>query len=74
MRSPKLCGESSAPPHSYAVYDGRQHLGELIDRGFHVIARLADGFDLGTFPNRDAATHAIIAAARSRDTAEKCGR
>lgn len=48
------------------VYDGRRHLGTTFDLGCRYAAHLADGTDLGTFPNRAAAQSAVIAAARGR--------
>jgi hypothetical protein len=47
-----------------AVYDGQQLLGEMFERGCRVAAQLADGTDLGTYPNRPAASAAILGAAR----------
>ena len=45
-----------------AIYDGRHHLGDTFDLGCRYAAQLADGTDLGTFPNREAARGAILAA------------
>jgi len=58
-----------ASPTSSEVYDGRHRLGFFVDLGRKVAAQLADGTDLGAFPNRDAATHAVIQAARARQGA-----
>ena len=49
-----------------AVYDGRHMLGEIFDLGCRVAAQLADGTDLGTFPNNEAARQAIIGAQAGR--------
>lgn len=50
-----------------AVYDGRLHLGEIVDTpGCGCHAATVDGRDLGRFPSRAAANHAIIAAARAK--------
>ena len=45
-----------------AIYDGREHLGDVVDLGCRVSAQLANGVVLGFFPNREAARNAILAA------------
>lgn len=57
-----------------AIYGGaadrgpasRHHLGNTFDLGCRYAAELVDGTDLGSFPNRNAAVVAVLAAARSR--------
>jgi hypothetical protein len=50
-----------------AIYRGRELLGFTFDLGCRYAAELADGSDLGTYPNRRAAADAVLAAAaRSR--------
>lgn len=61
-------GETSNPERvEFSVYDGRRPLGEVVETpGCGCHAATADGRDLGHFPNRAAASHAVIAAARAR--------
>lgn len=51
-----------------SVYDGRQHLGDVVETTGGADAFLADGRDVGHFPNRNAATSALIAAAKGGTT------
>jgi hypothetical protein len=46
-----------------AIYRGRGLLGFTFDLGCRYAAELSDGTDLGTYPNRRAATDAVLAAA-----------
>jgi len=48
--------------HVVAIYDGRQLLGEILI-GRTIRASDAAGNELGTYPDRDEATKAIIRAA-----------
>ncbi|MCB1489832.1 MAG: hypothetical protein KDJ88_20530 [Bauldia sp.] len=48
-----------------AVYDGQRHLGDLIQGPCGVDAVLSDGREVGRFPNRAAASTALIAAAKA---------
>lgn len=43
-----------------ALYRGREWIGTSYDLGCRFAAELADGTDLGTFPNRQAAEAAIL--------------
>lgn len=52
-----------------SVYNGRHLVGSSYDIGCRYAAELADGTDLGVFPNRRAATDAILAARRRDQTA-----
>lgn len=47
----------------FAVYDGRDYLGEVVTSASHIKARLVDGTDLGSFATLRAAQEAIKAAA-----------
>lgn len=57
---------SSSPFDGLSVYDGRTLLGTTFDLGCRYAAQLADGTDLGTFPNLEAARGAILAASATR--------
>jgi hypothetical protein len=61
---------SARAPHGseagFAVYDGRDWLGRVVESpgGWH--ASTVDGRDLGRHPNMAAASHAVLEAARVR--------
>ncbi len=59
----------SMPPHprdgEVEIHDGGLVLGRLVDTpACRVHAQLADGRDLGLYPNRAAASHAVLTAPR----------
>lgn len=56
---------SSSDRVEISIYNGRERLGEIVETpGCGVHAQLADGTDLGRFPSRAAASHAVLAASR----------
>lgn len=53
---------SNRDDYGTVIYDGTRHVGTVFDLGCRHAASLADGADLGTFPNAEAARGAIMAA------------